>query len=68
MKHLFIVGLVLAALGAILLFLSGVGAWAAGNFWWVSGPTEPLYGVPLGMLVGGLMVAALALAVASRKH
>lgn len=67
MKYLFIIGLVLAALGTILLFLSGVGAWAAGAFWWVSGPTEPLYGVPFGMLIGGLAVAIVALAVASRK-
>ena len=67
MKHLFIVGLVLAAMGAILLFLSGVCAWAASTFWWVHGPTEPLYGVPLGMLISGLVAAIVALAVASRK-
>lgn len=68
MKYLFIVGLVLATLGTILLFLSGVGAWAASTFWWVHGPTEPLYGIPFGMLVGGLTAAILAMAVASRKH
>lgn len=68
MKRLFIAGLVLAALGTILLFLSSVGAWAAGTFWWVHGPVEPLYGVPFGMLVGGLVASILALAVASRKH